>query len=225
MIEFKREVVRDVVVLTLEKTDQPGAAGIIELKNLLRRLTISGSKRFVVDMGALDMLESSGIGVIMGCMRFLLEKEAVIVFSAMAPNVLMALKVTNLTKVIPYRKTVQEGLDAIEKMPLKREFIDRLLVGNPPIQLASEQPPPVARRSSEAVDTRAAAPAPPPPASAISTPSVAPPAEKPVDDWSRALELFGNAQDFFARNGVAFSSDTSFREAFAALAEKLRPRR
>ncbi|MEO8377596.1 MAG: STAS domain-containing protein [Candidatus Sumerlaeota bacterium] len=242
MIEFKREIVGEVAVITAVKSGQPGLAGIAELKQIINRLIAGGSRRFHVNLEALDFLESSGMGVMIGCVRLVAEREGALVFTGLNANVLAALKACNLTKIIAFRKTAEEGLEAAGKTPLKREHLDKMTMSNPAIPSPEMRQP----RSSEAVPTfatarssstsiprlnKAVAAAQPPEALKpvlTQTNGAAAVAEIPAvsvaasadDDWSHALALFSQVRTLCERHSVAFTVDSTFRETFATLAEK-----
>lgn len=215
-MEFKREVLKDTVVITVDPTDRAGSAGIGELKNLMLRFVGQGERKFLIDLTGIDFIESRGIGALVGCVRLLAEKTGLMIVMGLKPQIVRVLELMRLTKVIPIRMDRDESLELLRKTVPKPDSLERFVNDNPSLEAvttywASRAPAAPSTEAQQKLVEPAPAPAPPPPASVVPTDG---------SDWSLALELFVDARQLAKKNGIEFTTDTTFAELFRKIAEK-----
>lgn len=131
MIEFEREVVRDVVVLRAVMKDSPGNDGLSDVKELVSKFIGKGERKILVDLEEMGLVDSRGIGALVGCLRLARQRECLFLVCGLRPQIFETLRTLNLARVIPIRLDREEGIGLLSRTTLKPENLDLLINGNP----------------------------------------------------------------------------------------------
>jgi anti-sigma B factor antagonist len=83
-----------------------------KMKEHLTGLVEQDRARIVVDLGGVDFLDSTGLGVLIGSLKRCREREGDLALAAPSETVLKVLRITGLDKVFPIHDTVEEATSA-----------------------------------------------------------------------------------------------------------------
>lgn len=95
---------------TFSRTDDDGvpvlvASGEIdvytspELRRELHGVVATGAPSIVVDLGGVDFIDSSGLGVLVGALKRMRERDGAVVLRAMTPSTRKVFDITGLTEL------------------------------------------------------------------------------------------------------------------------------
>jgi anti-sigma B factor antagonist len=83
-----------------------------KLRERMTELVEQGQRRVILNMEALDFMDSTGLGVLIGSLKRLKENEGTLALVAPQHPIQRVLSVTGLTKVFPIHDTVEEAMAA-----------------------------------------------------------------------------------------------------------------
>jgi len=236
-MDFVREQHKDVTLFIAQPGERDGRDDVGELKTLLTNAVAAGDRKFVVDIGHMTILESRGIGTLVGSHRLAVMKEGALIVTGVRPQIFKLLEVVKLSRAILIRSDRQEAIAALQKGPVKPDTIEKLLAGNPQqdkvdawwkekgeaaYRVAAPTPGGEHRLSREATPQIST-----PDVRKLTTPLGLPTpvtTAQPVKvnaDWQEALSLFNGTAALCKRHGIPFVVETRFGEVFLKLAEKL----
>jgi anti-sigma B factor antagonist len=79
------------------------------LKARIDDLVAAGKSKLVVDLSAVDFIDSSGLGALIGGLKAARQKEGDLRIAAAGTQVLAVLKLTNLDRILSPYPTVEEA--------------------------------------------------------------------------------------------------------------------
>ena len=82
------------------------------LRERLNELVASGHYDLVVDMGGVEFLDSTGLGVLVGGLKRVRSHEGTLRLVCSQEKILKVFRITGLTKVFPIHATLEEALAA-----------------------------------------------------------------------------------------------------------------
>ena len=85
-----------------------------KLREQLVELVNDGSYHLVVDMEAVDFLDSTGLGVLVGGLKRVRAHEGSLRLVCTQERILKIFRITGLTKVFPIHNTVDEAVSATD---------------------------------------------------------------------------------------------------------------
>jgi len=80
------------------------------LREALLDLVSQGKHRIVVDLGGVEFLDSTGLGVLVGALKRVRTQDGALALVCTEPRILKVFEITGLTKVFPMHGTVDEAV-------------------------------------------------------------------------------------------------------------------
>ena len=80
------------------------------LRERLVELVDAGARNVVVDLGRVDFLDSTGLGVLVGALKRVRTNDGELALVCTEPRILKVFEITGLTKVFPMRRSVEEAV-------------------------------------------------------------------------------------------------------------------
>jgi anti-sigma B factor antagonist len=102
----------DATVLTV--TGELDLAGAPAFRQRIVELVSQGVRRLVVDFGALDYLDSAGLGMVVAALKRVRTHGGVLVIACDEPRILKPFELTDLGRVITIAPTVDAALAALD---------------------------------------------------------------------------------------------------------------
>ena len=81
------------------------------VKSRIDDLVRAGRARIVVDLGAVDFVDSSGLGALIGGLKSARQAGGDLRIAQAGPQVLAVLKLTNLDRILNPYETIEEALN------------------------------------------------------------------------------------------------------------------
>ncbi|MGH1458482.1 MAG: STAS domain-containing protein [Paracoccaceae bacterium] len=100
----------DVLIVTVNE-NRIDAAVAIKFKDRMRDLTTEGPARVVLDISAVEFIDSSGLGAIVASMKQLGDKRA-LELAGLSPTVEKVFRLTRMDTVFSLHKTAEEAVAA-----------------------------------------------------------------------------------------------------------------
>ena len=97
----------DVAVLAV--SGEVDVATVPRLREQLHGLVASGTPRIVVDLDAVDFLDSTGLGVLVGALKRVRANGGELALVCTSPRIRKVFEVTGLTKVFELHDTVDDA--------------------------------------------------------------------------------------------------------------------
>ena len=97
----------DVAVLAV--SGEVDVATVPRLREQLHGLVASGTPRIVVDLDAVDFLDSTGLGVLVGALKRVRSNDGELSLVCTQPRIRKVFEVTGLTKVFELYDTVDDA--------------------------------------------------------------------------------------------------------------------
>ena len=97
-------------ILTLQGRLDAQVSGIV--KERVHQLLDEGATSLVLDLGGVDFLDSSGLGVLVSSLRKVKEKKGEIKLAGLRPEVRSIFDITRVTRLFSIHEDVQEAVDA-----------------------------------------------------------------------------------------------------------------
>lgn len=87
-----------------------GGNDAMEFSALLRSLVETGVNRFIVDLGNVELMNSTGLGMLVSGMSTVKKHGGAMIFIAVPPKVNALLTMTHLNSVFDCRVTLEDAL-------------------------------------------------------------------------------------------------------------------
>lgn len=117
---FTIEELPDGVVVRIDR-DRLDAAQSIRFKDRLREVVHRHGPRIVLDLGAVDFMDSSGLGAILAIRRILPESHR-IELAALTPNVTRVFRLTRMDSVFTIHDSAPHGVPSVPAGPARERF-------------------------------------------------------------------------------------------------------
>ena len=82
------------------------------LREQIRELAAKGAVHLIADLGQVDFIDSTGLGVLVGGLKRLREAGGSLALVISAPRILRIFQITGLTKALPARRSVEDAITA-----------------------------------------------------------------------------------------------------------------
>jgi len=82
------------------------------LKERIQKILEKGSARIILDLEGIELLDSSGLGALVACLRRVKEKEGEIKLAGLRPEVRSIFEITRVSRVFHICEDVSEALAA-----------------------------------------------------------------------------------------------------------------
>jgi anti-sigma B factor antagonist len=82
------------------------------LRERIREIAAKGAVHLIADLGQVDFLDSTGLGVLVGGLKRLREDGGSLALVITAPRLLRIFQITGLTKVFAARRSVTDAITA-----------------------------------------------------------------------------------------------------------------
>ncbi|PID54123.1 MAG: anti-sigma B factor antagonist [Micrococcales bacterium] len=83
------------------------------LREHLNELVADGRHHLVIDMTEVEFLDSTGLGVLVGCLKRIRAQDGTLALVCHEEKILKVFRITGLTKVFPIHDTVESALTAV----------------------------------------------------------------------------------------------------------------
>ncbi len=110
-MEIKAQFDNDIVILKL--TGNLVAAEVEALKNQVKTLMGKKFNKFIMDLGAISFMDSSGLGACMAINREVCGNEGILVCAGLTGSVAKLFKVTRADQKVPVAPNPSEALTLI----------------------------------------------------------------------------------------------------------------
>jgi anti-sigma B factor antagonist len=87
------------------------------LRERLNELVAAGHYDLIVDMVGVEFLDSTGLGVLVGCLKRVRSHEGTLRLVCAQEKILKVFRITGLTKVFPIHATLDEALSGAAETP------------------------------------------------------------------------------------------------------------
>jgi len=94
---------------TLSLTGEVDVYTSPQLKKQLLEIIENGCVNIIVDLNGLDFVDSSGLGVLVSCLRRVKEQDGTLRLVCSKESILKIFRITGLDKVFPVFATVEEA--------------------------------------------------------------------------------------------------------------------
>lgn len=99
-----------VAVVTLEGT-MLGGPDAADINNMLHTLIGAKKKKIVIDLGCVSLMNSSGLGILIGSITTMRNAGGELRLAAVSPKVMNLLTITKLVSVFEVYDTVQKAVE------------------------------------------------------------------------------------------------------------------
>jgi len=82
------------------------------LREQLRELSAKGTVHLIADLGQVDFLDSTGLGVLVGGLKRLREADGSLALVINTPRILRVFQITGLTKALAAQRSVEDAITA-----------------------------------------------------------------------------------------------------------------
>jgi anti-sigma B factor antagonist len=82
------------------------------LREQIRELAATGAVHLIADLGQVDFLDSTGLGVLVGGLRRLREADGSLALVINTPRILRLFQITGLSKALPAQRSVEDAITA-----------------------------------------------------------------------------------------------------------------
>ncbi len=87
-----------------------GGPDAMSLNDEVRRLIEGGKKKFIIDMGSVEHINSSGLGILIASLNVVRQAGGDLKVANVSPRVLDLLKITKLNQIFESYKSIDEAL-------------------------------------------------------------------------------------------------------------------
>lgn len=112
-MQFRKEQKGDITTIGISGKII-GAPDVASINNIFAELVQDNQINVVIDLSALEMINSSGLGSLIANMTSLKKKGGNLKFSNVSDNVLHVLKITRLDTVFDIYNSLDEALNSFE---------------------------------------------------------------------------------------------------------------
>jgi len=113
-MKFKTTQHGSVTVIALQGSLM-GGPDAVELNNKVHASTEAGKKLLVVDLGGVDLMNSSGLGILIGCASTAKKAGGRLIIANASNKVLELFKITRLSSVFETHDSIQEAVAALKQ--------------------------------------------------------------------------------------------------------------
>jgi len=224
---------RGIPVFAVEMDPMDTLNHLVRIKQALRD-EADLTRPTVLDLAAVDFLNSSTMGSIVGASRLFHEHGGYLLLAGLGPRLAETFRIVRLDKVLAYRMTVDEAVEEILKATGSK--YPELVKANPSVEdvKSSWRMPAVPVADPEETPTKPSQlrqmalgdDAPIPPAVQRYMDELTPVSDVVnnqayLREWNEALILFRKAQEMAGRHNVPFTADMTFKEFLAAMSNVL----
>lgn len=241
-MEFLTEQNTGITIVTAQKPQDSRDIGLVDLKRKVMDLVREKQTLLVLDLKEIDLLNSTEIGAIMGCLRLLQQEKGAMIACGIGLRLAETLFIIRMHEVIPMRLTREEAIADMRKYGRMNDAIRLMAQDNPSLETIRHWWDAIMRkRIADAATPGPAASRPPAAASPEETPApstlpaapdasaqtapipeaIDPSARENLHDWMRALRVLREAKQLCASNSIPFAAEMSFKDFLARLAEKM----
>ncbi len=86
-----------------------GGPDAMSLNDEVRKLVESGKKKFIIDLGSVEHINSSGLGILIASLNAVRQAGGDLKVANVSPKVLELLKITKLNQIFESYKSVDEA--------------------------------------------------------------------------------------------------------------------
>ena len=108
-MSFKEEIKDDIVVLKV-KGNMMGGSDTTDIHEHVKQSVEKGNTKFVIDIGQVKWLNSSGIGVLMACYTSINSKGGSLVLTRVTKKVQSLLVMTKILTFFKTAESIDEGI-------------------------------------------------------------------------------------------------------------------
>ena len=112
-MEFKLKYEKGVAVISLSGK-VIGGPDASELNRQLHTLIAQGKKKVVVDLGKVELMNSSGLGMLIGGLTSVRNAGGDLKLAKAPAKILALFTVTKLSKVFDHRKSVKDAVESFQ---------------------------------------------------------------------------------------------------------------
>ena len=105
----QKELKGDIVLIEIEE-NIVGGPDAISLNEEVRKLVDAGRKKFVLDMGCVEHINSSGLGILIASLNAVRQAGGDLKVANVGSRVLDLLKITKLNQIFESYKSVDEAV-------------------------------------------------------------------------------------------------------------------
>lgn len=130
-MDYKKENVGDVLIITPMPSEKNSDEGLGTMKNEIASQHVAGFERVVIDLQNINYINSGDIGVIIGCVRYFFSRKGMLLIASMRPKVAETMFIINMHKAIPFRIDKSDAVSELNKTVKSHDASTRLLARNP----------------------------------------------------------------------------------------------
>ena len=112
-MEFKLKYEKGVAIISLSGK-VIGGPDASELNRQLHTLIAQGKKKVVVDLGKVELMNSSGLGMLIGGLTSVRNAGGDLKLAKAPSKILALFTVTKLSKVFDHRKSVKDAVESFQ---------------------------------------------------------------------------------------------------------------
>jgi anti-sigma B factor antagonist len=112
-VESKIKYEKGVTIISL-KGEVVGGPDATELRRQLQNLIEQGKKKIVVDLGQVELMNSSGLGMLIGGLTTVRNAEGDLKLANASPKILSLFTVTKLSKVFTHFDSLKSAIDSYQ---------------------------------------------------------------------------------------------------------------
>ena len=113
-MKFKTTQQGGVTVIALQGSLM-GGPDATELNKKVHGLIEGGKKLVVVDLTSVELINSSGLGMLIGCVRALKDAGGRLMIAKASRKILAIIKITKLSSVLETHETIQDAIAEMKK--------------------------------------------------------------------------------------------------------------
>ena len=109
---IERELVADTFPV-LRLSGELDLRNVPEVRKVIREYIDQGNVHIIINLSSLEFIDSSGLGVLVGGLARVREKDGVIKLSCNNPRILRVFEMTRLTQLFDIYETEEEALETL----------------------------------------------------------------------------------------------------------------
>jgi len=110
-----RTTQHDPVTLIALEGSLMGGPDASELNNLVHKAIEGGHTRVAIDLGKVEFMNSSGLGILIGCASALRNSGGRLLIAGASRKILDLIKISKLTSILETRPTVKEAIEQLKQ--------------------------------------------------------------------------------------------------------------
>jgi anti-sigma B factor antagonist len=112
-MKLRQKELNDGIVLFEIEGNIIGGPDAMSLNEEVRKLIDAGKKKFIVDMGAVEHVNSSGLGILIASLNVVRQAGGDLKVANASPRVLDLLKITKLNQIFSSFGSVEEAVKSL----------------------------------------------------------------------------------------------------------------